>query len=112
MASAAGDNELIQWVAVIVCIAAAAAFISFVQSGGFLRLAIDRAIHDGRVIPRMTREDVISSWGHPSGTEETGVQPLDVNIPVSEFWTYQDRGRIVCFDREGIVIGVIQCSGG
>ena len=81
-------------------------FLLVAQSGGFLALAIDRAIEDGRVIMGMTKDDVISSWGYSYHCEEHSIQPLGVDELTTLTWTYEKPQRTVYFNTDGIVIWV------
>jgi hypothetical protein len=96
----------LQLVVVIALVAATLGFVLFVQSGGFLAWAIDRAIQDERVIPGMTREDVIASWGRPHLAEEHNIRVAGVNRLAALTWTYETPTRAVHFNGNGIVIWV------
>jgi hypothetical protein len=100
------DMATLELAVVVAFIAVAIGFLIFVQSGGFLQLAIDRAIEDGRVILGMTKDDVISSWGRPYKAEEHSIQVMDVDEPVASTWTYENPHRTVHFSNDGIVIWV------
>jgi len=95
---------------VVAFVAVALAFLMFVQSGGFLQLAINWAINEGRVILGMTKEDVISSWGHPSSIKGPSIEPMVADELVALTWTYEGRSQTVLFNRNGIVIGITGCS--
>lgn len=101
----------LQPVVVVALVAVALSFLIFVQSGGFLALAIDRAIEDGKVIIGMTKDDVISSWGCPYHAEEHSIQVMDVDELVALSWTYENRQRIVYFSSSGVVILVANWDG-
>ena len=87
-------------------VAVAMFFVIFMQSGGFLQLAIDRAIEDGRVILGMTEDDVISSWGWPYHSEEQSIEIMGVDETVALTWTYEGPHCTVHFGSGGIVIWV------
>jgi len=101
----------LQVAVVVAFLAVTLGIVIFMQSGGFLQLAIDRAIEDGRVIFGMTRDDVVSSWGRPSVTGGNSIKIMGVDELVASTWTYQGRGRSVHFNSDGIVIWVAECSG-
>ena len=97
---------VLQLAVVVAFVAVALGFLIFVQSGGFLALAIERAIEDGRVIVGMTKDDVISSWGRPYHAEEHSIRVLDVDKLVALTWTYENLHRTVHFNSDRIVIWV------
>ena len=88
-------------------IAVALGFLLFMQEGGFLEVAIEQAIEDGRVIMGMTKDDVISSWGRAYQPEEHSIQVMNVDELASLSWTYESPHRIVHFSSDGIVIWVV-----
>jgi hypothetical protein len=102
------DDEMatLQLAVVVAFIAVAIGFLIFVQSGGFLQLAIKQAIEDGRVILGMTKDDVISSWGRSYHAEEQSIRIMDVDEPVALTWTYENPHRTVRFSNDGTVIWV------
>ena len=97
------QTTVLQWAVVVGFVAMTLGFLIFVQSGGFLALAIDRAIEDGRVILGMTKDDVISSWGQPSRAGTSSIRPLNVYELV---WTYEKPHHTVYFNSDSIVICV------
>lgn len=97
---------VLQLAVVVAFVAVALGFLIFVQSGGFLALAIERAIEDGRVIVGMTKDDVIRSWGRPSRAETQSIRPLNVDELVAATWIYENRHRTVYFSNDGIVLCV------
>jgi len=101
------DDDVLLAAVILAFAVAAAAFILFVQSGGFLDVAIDRAIDEGRVIAGMTRAEVISSWGRPVNTEEHSIQLMDVDELVALTWTYETPHRCVHFSSAGVVLWVV-----
>jgi len=105
------DETALQWAIVVAFVAVTVGFVIFMQSGGFLQLAIDRAIEDGRVIFGMTTDDVISSWGRPSVTNSNSIRIMGVDELVASTWTYEGRDQAVYFNGDGIVIWVAECSG-
>jgi len=100
------DQTTAVQVVVIAFVAVALGFFVFVHNGGFLALAIERAIEDGRVIVGMTKDDVISSWGHPYHAEKPAIQPLDIWKLTTLTWTYENPHHTVYFNSDGIVIWV------
>jgi len=100
------QTTVLQWAVVVGFVAMTLGFLIFVQSGGFLALAIDRAIEDGRVILGMTKDDVISSWGQPSRAEPSSIRPLTVDGLVAATWAYENPHHTVYFNSDGIVIWV------
>ena len=106
------DETALQWAVVVAFVAVAVGFVIFMQSGGFLQLAIDWAIEDGRVILGMTADDVISSWGRPSVTDINSIRIMGVDELVASTWTYGGRGQTVYFNSDGIVIWVACDSDG
>lgn len=102
------DDQMtaLQPVVVVALVAVALGFLIFVQSGGFLTLAIEWAIEDGRVIVGMTKDDVISSWGQPSRAETPSIRPLNVDGLVAATWAYENPHHTVYFNSDGIVIWV------
>ena len=104
------QTATLQLVVVLAFVAVALAFLMFVQSGGFLQPAINRAINEGRVILGMTKEDVISSWGRSYHAEEPSIQIMGVDELVASTWTYEGRGQTVHFNSDGIVIWITACS--
>lgn len=105
------DETALQWAIVVAFVAVTVGFVIFMQSGGFLQLAIDRAIEDGRVIFGMTTDDVISSWGRPSITDNNSIRIMGADELVASTWTYEGRDQAVYFNGDGIVIWVAECSG-
>ncbi len=105
------QTTALQPVVVVALVAVALGFLIFVQSGGFLTLAIEWAIEDGRVIVGMTKDDVISSWGSHYHAEEHSIQVMDVDELVTLSWTYENRQRIVHFSSSGVVIWVANWDG-
>jgi len=100
------DQTTAVQVVVIAVVAVALGFLIFVYNGGFLALAIERAIEDGRVVVGMTKDNVISSWGHPHHAEEPDIQPLDIGKLTTLTWTYENPHHTVYFNSDGIVIWV------
>ena len=100
------DQTTVLQLAVVAFVAVALGFLIFVQSGGFLALAIEWAIEDGRVIVGMTKDDVISSWGQPSRAETPSIRPLNVYELVAATWIYENPHRTVHLNSDGIVIWV------
>jgi len=104
------QTATLQLAVVAAFVAVALAFLLFFQSGGFLQLAIDLAINEGRVILGMTKEDVISSWGRSYHAEEPSTQTMGVGGLVASTWAYEGRGQTVLFNSHDIVIGITGCS--
>jgi hypothetical protein len=105
------QTATLQSVVVLALVAVGLAFVIFVQDGGLLRLAIGRAIADGRVILGMTKEDVISSWGRSYHAKEPSIQRMGVDTElVALTWTYEDPHCTVHFNSDGIVIWITGCS--
>jgi hypothetical protein len=100
------QTTVLQLAVVVALVAVVLGFLIFVQSGGFLALAIEWAIEDGRVIVGMTKDDVISSWGQPSRAETPSIRPLNVDELVVATWTYENPHRTVHLNSDGIVIWV------
>ena len=105
------QTAVLQWAVVVAFVAMTLGFLIFIQNGGFLALAIEQAIEDGTVIVGMTKDDVISSWGHPYHTEEHRIQAMGVDELVALSWTYENRQRIVHFSSGGVVILVANWDG-
>ena len=67
--------------------------------------AIERAIKDGRIVPGMTKDEVILSWGKPNRKEET-----QIGNYYYEKWVYErDRGgkavgTDILYFRKGILV--------
>lgn len=97
----------LQLAVVVAFLAVALGIVIFMQSGGFLQIAINLAIEDGRVIPGMSRDDVVSSWGSPSQAGGPSIKPMIVALT----WTYKGRGQAVHFSSDGIVICVTEYLG-
>lgn len=104
------QTATLQLVVAFAFVAVVLAFLVFVQSGGFLQLAIDWAINEGRVILGMTKEDVISSWGRSYHAEKPSIQIMGVDELVASTWTYEGRGQTVHFNSDGIVIWITGSS--
>ena len=100
------QTTVLQLAVVLAFVAVALGFLIFVQSGGFLALAIERAIEDGRLIVGMTKDDVIRSWGQSYHAEEHSIRLVDVDKLVALNWTYENPHRTVHFNSDGIVIWV------
>jgi hypothetical protein len=111
MDSQSGGVGSMEVAIVVAFLAVAVGFVIFMQSGGFLQFAIDRAIEDERVILGMTKDDVVSSWGWSYHSEEQSIKIMGVDETVALTWTYEGRGQAVHFNSDGIVIWVAKCSG-
>ena len=105
------EYSSIEMVAVAAFVAVAIGFVLFLQGDGFLQIAIDRAIEDGRVIIGMSREDVMSSWGSPATKEKGGFEILGLDEVVDSSWMYPKRSKEVYFNSDGTVIWVTGYSG-
>jgi len=84
----------------------AVGFFLFLQSGGFLGIAVEKAIDDGRVIIGMSKDEVTQSWGRPAGSEDHSVRTLDIEALTTSTWIYKNPEREVHFSSDGTVIWV------
>jgi len=100
------ETTSLQLALIVGFVVVALGFLLFIQNGGFLTSAIERAIDDGRVILGMSKDDVSRSWGYPYDTEEHRVQALDVDELATSTWLYKNPEREVYFSSNEIVIWV------
>ena len=100
------DQMITESVIIAAFLLVAVAFLLFVQSGGFLTVAINRAAEEGNVVFGMTEQDVIIAWGRPCRAERQGIQLLNVAELATSVWVYENPHRIVYFSEDGIVIWV------
>lgn len=105
------DATALQLAVIVAFVAVMLGFLVFVTSGGFLEIAIEQAIEDGRVILGMTKDDVLSSWGWPSRSEEHSIELMGVDELVALTWTYEGSHCQVHFSSDGVVIWVACDSG-
>lgn len=106
MVSQVGVGSSLPFVVITACVVIAVCFLIVFQSGGFLEIAIERAIDDGRVILGMTKDDVISSRGRPHRSEEPSLEIKVLEELVAGTWTYEGPHCVVHFNGDGIVIWV------
>ena len=94
-------------------IVAAALVIAVAVCAGLLLIeaskkTVEGAIAEGRILLKMTQDQVRRAWGEPDGitTTQTLVPEEEPSLPTYEItvvWTYNDSHRIVTFNKGRVV---------